>query len=91
MAPDIALDRTLWDNYPFQRLSEPANVLIMPAIHSAAIATKLVQALGEVSVLGPILFGLSRPVQVCRLGDSVSRIVIMATLAAFEAHHAGRA
>jgi malate dehydrogenase (oxaloacetate-decarboxylating)(NADP+) len=85
MTPDIALDPALWESYPFQRLSEPANVLIMPAIHSAAISTKLVQALGEVAVVGPILVGLSRPVQVCRLGDSVSRIVTMATLAAFEA------
>jgi malate dehydrogenase (oxaloacetate-decarboxylating)(NADP+) len=85
MPPDVALDRALWESYPFQRLSEPANVLIMPAIHSAAISTKLVQALGEVAVVGPILVGLSRPVQVCRLGDSVSRILTMATLAAFEA------
>ena len=85
MPPDVALDPALWDNYPFQRLSEPANVLIMPAIHSAAISTTLVQALGEVAVVGPILVGLIRPVQVCRLGDSVSRIVTMATLAAFDA------
>ncbi|MBC7576853.1 MAG: hypothetical protein H7312_05755, partial [Tardiphaga sp.] len=72
-------------NYPFQRLSEPANVLVMPAIHSAAISTTLVQALGGGAVVGPILVGLIRPVQVCRLGDSVSRIVTMATLAAFDA------
>ena len=85
MPPDVALDRTLWERYPFQRLSEPANVLIMPAIHSAAISTTLVQALSDVALVGPILVGLSRPVQVCRLGDSVSRILTMATLAAFEA------
>jgi malate dehydrogenase (oxaloacetate-decarboxylating)(NADP+) len=85
MPPDVALDSALWGNYPFQRLREPANVLIMPAIHSAAISTKLVQALDEVAVVGPILVGLSRPVQVCRLGDSVSHILTMATLAAFEA------
>jgi malate dehydrogenase (oxaloacetate-decarboxylating)(NADP+) len=89
MPPDAALDQTLWESYPFQRLSEPANVLIMPAIHSAAISTKLVQALGEAPVVGPILVGLSRPVQICRLGDSVSRIVTMATLAAFEAQQDG--
>ncbi len=84
MPPDIALDPALWENYPFQRLSEPANILVMPAIHSAAISTKLVQALGEVTVVGPILLGLSRAVQICRLGDSVSRIVTMATLAALD-------
>ncbi|OYW93710.1 MAG: NADP-dependent malic enzyme, partial [Caulobacterales bacterium 32-67-6] len=62
MPPDVALNEALWANYPFQRLTQPANILIMPAIHSAAIATKLVQALGDVTVVGPILFGLSRPV-----------------------------
>ena len=61
------------------------------AIHSAAISTKLVQALGEVAVVGPILVGLSRPVQIYRLGDSVSGIVTMATLAAFEAQRGGPA
>jgi malate dehydrogenase (oxaloacetate-decarboxylating)(NADP+) len=85
MTPDVALDPALWESYPFQRLREPANVLIMPAIHTAAISTKLVQALGEVAVVGPILFGLSRSVQVCGLGDSPTRIVTMATLAAFGA------
>jgi malate dehydrogenase (oxaloacetate-decarboxylating)(NADP+) len=88
MPPDVALDPTQWENYPFQRLCEPANVLIMPAIHSAAISTKLVQALGEVAVVGPILVGLSRSVQVCGLGDSPARIITMATLAAFGAHRA---
>ncbi|MCX7358482.1 MAG: NADP-dependent malic enzyme [Alphaproteobacteria bacterium] len=88
MPPDVALDPALWKNYPFQRLSGPANVLIMPSIHSAAIATKLVQALGDVAVVGPMLVGLSQSVQVCRLGDAVSHIVTMATLAAFEARRA---
>ncbi len=83
--PDVALDSSAWANYPFQRLSEPANVLIMPAIHSAAIATKLLQTLGAVTVVGPLLVGLTRPVQICRLDDSVSRIVTLATLAAFGA------
>ncbi len=83
MPPDIALDRTTWDAYPFQRLSEPANVLIMPGIHSAAISTKLLQVLGDIVVVGPMVVGLSRSVQICALGDSVSRVVTMATLAAF--------
>ncbi|QSF55157.1 NADP-dependent malic enzyme [Brevundimonas fontaquae] len=87
MPPDVALDASLWANYPFQRLTEPANLLIMPAIHSATISTKLVQALGGATVVGPILFGLSKPVQICRLGDSVTAILTMATLAAFQARH----
>ncbi len=84
MPPDMALDPAMWSNYPFQRLTAPANVLIMPAIHSASISTKLVEALGGATVIGPLLLGLSRPVQICKLSDPVSKIVTMATLAAYD-------
>ncbi len=84
MPPDVALDPLGRANYPFSRLTEPANVLIMPAIHSASIATRLVQALGGATVLGPLLVGLSRPVQICQLSAGVSHILIMATLAAYD-------
>ena len=56
----------------------------MPAIHSASISTKLIQALGGASVVGPILLGLSKPVQICSLSASVSSILNMAILAAFD-------
>jgi malate dehydrogenase (oxaloacetate-decarboxylating)(NADP+) len=56
----------------------------MPAIHSAMISTKLVEAIGGATVVGPILLGLSRPVQICPLSASVSQIVTMATLAAYD-------
>ena len=84
MPPDVALTPELWANYPFQRLTEPANVLIMPAIHSASIGTKLIEALGGATVVGPLLLGLSRPVQICQLSDSVSKILTMATFAAYD-------
>ena len=84
MPPDMALDPAMWSNSPFQRLTAPANVLIMPAIHSASISTKLVEALGGATVIGPLLLGLSRPVQICKLSDPVSKIVTMATLAAYD-------
>jgi malate dehydrogenase (oxaloacetate-decarboxylating)(NADP+) len=84
MPPDVALDPSLWANYPFQRLSAPANILIMPAIHSASISTKLVQALGGATVVGPLLLGLSKPVQICQLSDSVTKILTMATFAAYD-------
>ena len=84
MPPDVALDPELWANYPFQRLTGPANVLIMPAIHSASISTKLVQAVGGATVVGPLLLGLSHSVQICQLSDSVSRILTMATMAAYD-------
>ena len=84
MPPDVALNPELWANYPFQRLTAPANVLVMPAIHSASIATKLIEALGGATVVGPLLLGLSKSVQICQLSDSVSTILTMATFAAYD-------
>jgi malate dehydrogenase (oxaloacetate-decarboxylating)(NADP+) len=85
MPPDVALDPWLRTNYPFIRLTDAANVLVMPAIQSASISAKLVQALGGATVLGPLLLGLSRPVQICPLSASVSQILTMATFAAYDA------
>ncbi|HXQ12162.1 MAG TPA: NADP-dependent malic enzyme [Caulobacteraceae bacterium] len=89
MPPELALEPERRANFPFMRLSGPANVLIMPAIHSASISTKLVQALGGATVVGPILLGLSRSVQICQLSASVSKILQMATMAAYERPPAG--
>jgi len=84
MPPELALDPHARENYPFMRLTGPANVLIMPAIHSASISTKLLQSLGEATVVGPLLLGLSKPVQICPLSASVSKILNMAMMAAYE-------
>jgi malate dehydrogenase (oxaloacetate-decarboxylating)(NADP+) len=85
MPPELALDpQAAKANYPFMRLSEPANLLVMPALHSASIATKLVRELGEAMVIGPLLVGLSHPVQICPLSASVSQILTMATFAAYD-------
>ena len=82
--PDLALDPAARANYPFMRLTDSANVLVMPAIHSASISTKLLQTLGEATVIGPILLGLSKSVQICPLSASVSKILTMATMAAYD-------
>jgi len=84
MPPELALEPESRGAYPFMRLTGPANVLIMPAIHSAAISTQLVKSLGGAEVLGPILLGLSKPVQICPLGASVSKILNMATMCAYD-------
>ncbi|OXE35959.1 MAG: NADP-dependent malic enzyme, partial [Phenylobacterium zucineum] len=84
MPPEVALDPQRRASYPFMRLTGPANVLIMPAIHSAAISTQLVQALGGATVIGPVLLGLQKSVQIAPLSASVSKILQMATLAAYE-------
>ncbi len=83
MAADVALNPKVMAAYPFCRLSGPANVLVMPAYHSAAISTKMVQELGGSTVIGPLLVGLDKPVQILSLGARDSDIVNMAALAAF--------
>ena len=87
IAADVALDPLHTLTYPFSRLTGAANVLVMPAIHSASISTKLLDTVGGATVLGPFLTGLSKPVQICSLGATASEIVQMATLAAFAPSH----
>ncbi|MGA7031947.1 MAG: NADP-dependent malic enzyme, partial [Pseudolabrys sp.] len=67
MAADVALNPELAAAYPFCRLSGPANVLVMPAFHSAAISTKMLQTLGGATVIGPLLVGLDNSVQIVNL------------------------
>jgi malate dehydrogenase (oxaloacetate-decarboxylating)(NADP+) len=83
MAADVALNPDLMAAYPFCRLSGPANVLIMPAFHSAAISTKMLQELGGATVIGPLLVGLDRSVQIVGLSAKDSDLVNMAALAAY--------
>jgi len=90
MAADVALDPMHGLTYPFSRLTGAANVLIMPAIHSASISTKMLKAAGGATVLGPFLTGLEKPVQIASLGATASEIIRMATLAAFNPEHRDR-
>ena len=82
IAVDVALDREKMLLYPFCRLTDTANVLIMPAIHSAAISTKLLSQLGGVSMMGPLLVGLEKSVQIAPLGAKMSEIYNAAVIAA---------
>jgi malate dehydrogenase (oxaloacetate-decarboxylating)(NADP+) len=83
MSADVALNMELREAYPFCRLSGPANVLIMPAFHSASISTGMLKELGGATVIGPILVGFDRPVQIVPLSSNDSQVVNMAALAAF--------
>ncbi len=85
MAADVALDPELMKLYPFCRLTGPANVLVMPGLYSANIAWKLMQKLGGGTVIGPILNGLSKPVQITSMDATVNDIVNMAVLACHDA------
>ncbi|MBT5156905.1 MAG: NADP-dependent malic enzyme [Rhodobiaceae bacterium] len=83
MAADVALNREAMKRYPFNRLSEPANVLIMPAIHSASISTKMLEELGGATLIGPILVGLEHPVQIARIGATSTEVLNMAAIAGY--------
>lgn len=86
MSADVALDHDLMKRlYPFARLSGPANVLVMPALHSANISAKLLQKMAGGTVIGPMLLGLEKPVQVVQMGAGVAEVVNMAALAAHTA------
>jgi malate dehydrogenase (oxaloacetate-decarboxylating)(NADP+) len=86
MQASIALDHDLMRRfYPFCRLTGPANVLIMPGLHTANVSGKLLQKLGGGTVIGPLLLGLSKPAQVVPLGATVNDLVTTAAIAAHEA------
>ncbi len=82
MAPDVALNPRQLANYPFARLSGPANILIMPGLQSAHISAKLLRELGGDSMIGPVLVGMEKPVQVAPMTSSAGDLVTLAVLAA---------
>jgi len=85
MSPDVALDPALRALYPFCRLTGPANVLVMPGLHSSHIVSRLTPKMVGGTTIGPLLVGLSHAVQIMRMDESVSQIVDLACLAAYQA------
>jgi malate dehydrogenase (oxaloacetate-decarboxylating)(NADP+) len=84
MAADVALNPELRKLYPFCRLTDTANVLVMPAFHAASISTKMLRELGGATVMGPMLVGLEHSVQIATLGSKDTDIVNLAALAAYQ-------
>jgi malate dehydrogenase (oxaloacetate-decarboxylating)(NADP+) len=84
MSPDVALDMSYRTLYPFCRLTGPANVLVMPGLHSAHITSRLAPRLGGGTTIGPVLIGLTHAVQLVAMDASVNQIVDMAVLAAHQ-------
>ena len=82
MPPDVALNPKQLANYPFARLSGPANVLVMPGLQSAHISAKLLRELAGGSVIGPMLVGMEKPVQIAPMTSTASELVTLAVLAA---------
>jgi malate dehydrogenase (oxaloacetate-decarboxylating)(NADP+) len=82
LAPDVALNPKLARNYPFSRLTGPANVLVMPGLQSANLSAKLLRELGGDSMVGPMLLGMEKPVQVATMASTASDLMTLAVLAA---------
>ena len=86
MSADVALDPELRERfYPFCRLTGPANVLVMPGLHAAHILTRTVPHLTSATTIGPLLMGMSRPVQIVPVDSGVNQLLDMACLAAHTA------
>jgi malate dehydrogenase (oxaloacetate-decarboxylating)(NADP+) len=83
MQPDVALNPIYKEIYPFSKIVGKANILIMPALHSAAISTKLMKAFGGAKLIGPLLIGLGLPIEVAPLRSSTSDILNLASIAGF--------
>ncbi|WP_282182369.1 NADP-dependent malic enzyme [Aliiroseovarius marinus] len=82
MTADVALNPDVMAQYPFCRLSGPANILVVPARHSASISVKMMQELAGATVIGPILSGIDQPIQICSTNSTSNDILNMAMLAA---------
>ena len=82
MTVDVALNAEVMAQYPFCRLTGPANILVVPARHSASISVKLMQEMAGATVIGPILTGIKKPVQICSTNSTVNDILNMAVMAA---------
>jgi len=82
MTVDVALNPDIMAQYPFQRLTGPANVLVVPARHSASISVKLMQEMAGATVIGPILTGIERPIQITSAVSKVNDVLNMALMAA---------
>ncbi len=82
MTVDVALNAQAQAQYPFSRLSGPANILVVPARHSASISVKLMQEMAGATVIGPILSGVDKSIQICPSVATATDILNMAVLAA---------
>jgi malate dehydrogenase (oxaloacetate-decarboxylating)(NADP+) len=84
MTADVALNPDKLAKYPFCRLTAPANILVCPGLHSASIATKLLEEVGNCTVIGPILDGFEKPVQIVTMRSSINDIINLTAIGAVE-------
>ncbi|HXP50322.1 MAG TPA: phosphate acyltransferase, partial [Bacteroidia bacterium] len=76
----------LKEQFPFSELvNKSVNTLIFPNLVSGNIAYKIMQELGGLEAIGPVLLGMKKPVHILQLGCSVREIVNMVTIAVVDA------
>jgi malate dehydrogenase (oxaloacetate-decarboxylating)(NADP+) len=95
--PDLIVDGEMQANYafnkkirqekfPFSKLADmDVNTVIFPDLNSGNIAYKMMRELGGAEVIGPIVTGLKKPIQVLQMSSSVREIVSMAAITVIDA------
>ena len=83
---DCALDPLVQERYGACQLGgQPANVLVFPTLQAANIGFNLVRSMAEVTTVGPIYLGLSKPVHVLQPHSSgVQDVVRLTAIAAMQ-------
>ncbi len=86
MQADVAVvDSILNERFPFNRLGKSANILIFPDLTSGNISYKLLDRLGGVKAIGPLLMGLSRPFNVVQRNSDMENVVTIVAITVAQA------
>ncbi|HEY7725021.1 MAG TPA: NADP-dependent malic enzyme [Anaeromyxobacteraceae bacterium] len=71
--------------FPFSTLREDANVFVFPNLDASNIGYQLLESVAGAELIGPVLMGMNKPVNVLRMGTSVASIVNLTALTALRA------
>ena len=83
MRVDVAVDPTRYlGDFPFCTLTEEANVFIFPSLNAGNISYQLMQYLGGMEVVGPILIGLAEPVNALSRNCDINTVISMTAITA---------
>lgn len=83
MRVDVAVDPERYmEDFPFCELKEEANVFIFPSLNAGNISYQMMQYLGGMEVVGPILIGINEPVNVLPRNCDIATVVSMTAITA---------
>jgi len=85
MEVDVAMLDEERESFPFSQLTGEANVFVFPDLDAANIGYKLIWRVGRAEVIGPVLLGMQKPVNVLQTNASVEAIVNLAAVTALRA------